>query len=295
MISVGKRTGGFTIIEVMIVLASTGALLLIAMTVIGGQVASTNFQTGTRAFASQLQNIANQVTSGQYTYDNSIRCYIDNPNSVDPSNPPKVQIDGNGNVNQGSNQECVFLGKNIYIGPTPSNMIYSYIVAARSKNATISTSDKIIVKNNYIDKYSLSSNLRIKCVFYDSGSCGGTPSNNMCGLGIIASSNDPNNGTSLDLYEMKNDKPDNSPPCYYPNNNNYSCGGLSTNQLCSRNDSGFLTPNKIKTATFCVQQIGSSRILGITITSNANNTSYPGNTNIQGSGFSVNVGTNASC
>ena len=287
MISVGKRIGGFTIIEVMIVLASTGALLIIAMTVIGGQVASTNFQTGTRSFATQLQNIANQVTSGQYTYDNSIRCYVDS------QTPPKVQIDGTGNVNQGSNQECVFLGKNIYIGPTPSNMIYSYIVAAPSNNATISTSDKIIVKNNYIDKYSLSSNLRIKCVFYDSGSCR-TSVNNMCGLGIIASSNDANNGTSLDLYEMKND----SPPyftCYYPNNNGYSCGGLSTNQLCSRNDSGFLTPNKIKTATFCVQQIGSSRILGIKITSNANNTSYSGNTNIQGSGFSVNIGTNASC
>ncbi len=290
MISVGKRVGGFTIIEVMIVLASTGALLIIAMTVIGGQVASTNFQTGTRSFATQLQNIANQVTSGQYTYDNSISCYVDN------QNPPEVQIDGNGNANQGSNQECVFLGKNIYIGPTPSNMIYSYIVAAPSNNATISTSDKIIVKNNEIDKYSLSSNLRIKCVFYDSGSCGGT--NNMCGLGIIASTNDPNNGTSLDLYKMNNNDPDPSPPCYYPDpsqGGGATCGGESTNQLCSRNDSGFSTTNKIKTATFCVQQIGSSRILGITITSNANNTSNSGNTNIQGSGFSVNIGTNASC
>lgn len=291
MISVGKRIGGFTIIEVMIVLASTGALLLIAMTVIGGQVASTNFQTGTRSFATQLQNIANQVTSGQYTYDNSISCYVDS------QTPPKVQIDGNGNVNQGSNQECVFLGKNIYIGPTPSNMIYSYIVAAPSNNATISTSDKIIVKNNYIDKYSLNGNLKIKCLFYDSGSCTSPTNNNMCGLGIIASSNDSNNGTSFDLYVMKNDDPPVPSTCYYPNNTGFNCGVPSTNQLCSRNDSGFASSNpiKIQSATFCVQQNGSSRILGITIASNAVNASTPGNTNIQGSGFSVNIGTNASC
>ncbi|MEI7758803.1 MAG: hypothetical protein WCJ05_01330 [bacterium] len=302
MISVGKRIGGFTIIEVMIVLASTGALLIIAMTVIGGQVASTNFQTGTRSFATQLQNIANQVTSGQYSVSN-INC------STSPAGPVKITISSGAN-NQGGNG-CVFAGKNIYIDKYGSSgSMYVFPVAAPCDNSTLlgntncqdsvtSIKDFRMIDNQLnLFTYSMSSGLSIKCINTNKGSCDASnASNQICGLGILATDNTTtNNGSEYDLYKMEGSNTNNQvPPCSLnppqPGNPPNPCW---PDQLCQFHDKGFDVPQKIASATFCIQQSRSNRVLGVTISSNANNLSGSGG-NIQGSGFSVNIGLDATC
>ena len=287
MISVGKRIGGFTIIEVMVVLASTGALLIIAMTVIGGQVASTNFQTGTRSFATQLQNIANQVTSGQYSVSN-IDCSTSN------AGPVSVTIASGAN-NQGSINGCVFAGKNIYIDQYGSSgSIYVFPVAAPSPSSgTLISYFRMIDNKANLFTYSMNSGLSIKCINTNMGSC--NSSNNdykICGLGILATDNTTaNNGSQYDLYKMEGNSTRQGSPC---STNTPKPGPCSDGQICQYNDAGFNENSKISSATFCIQQSGSNRVLGVTISSNANNLSGSGSY-IQGSGFSVNVGTNASC
>jgi len=287
MISVGKRIGGFTIIEVMIVLASTGALLIIAMTVIGGQVASTNFQTGTRSFATQLQNIANQVTSGQYSVTN-IDCI------TIAAGQANVYL-SSGATNQGSINGCVFAGKNIYIDQYGSSgSIYVFPVAAPSPSSgTLISNFRMIDNQANLFTYSMNSGLSIKCINTNLGSCNSSNANHqICGLGILATDNTTtNNGSEYDLYKMEGNTATQGPPC---STNTPKPGPCSDGQICQYKDYGFSQSSKISSATFCIQQSGSNRVLGVTISSNANNLSGSGSY-IQGSGFSVNVGTNASC
>jgi len=270
MISVGKRTGGFTIIEVMIVLASTGALLLIAMTVIGGQIASTNFQTGTRAFATELQNIANQVTSGQYSYNNFSCSLIGGSTYIYPANTNT----------QGQNLGCEFIGKNIYIPGSGSNSIKIYSVTGPRSN-TISNNDAVINIAESIDSYSLNDqSIKIKCIYYESAtSCN---SSTECGVGLLSTDNSLNNGAGFDLYAMQGSSALN---CAIPD---------SSNKTFRDSYFGPTLPypkNILSYILFTAQ--GSSRLLGITIRSNSNNTSQ--SDNIQGSGYSVSVEGRASC
>jgi hypothetical protein len=285
----------------MIVLASTGALLLIAMTVIGGQVASTNFQTGTRSFATQLQNIANQVTSGQYSVTN-IDCI------TTPAGPANVYLNSGAN-NQGGINGCVFAGKNIYIDKYgTSGSIYVFPVAAPCDNSTLlgnancqhsvtSIKDfRMIDNKENLFTYSMDSGLTVRCINTNKGSCDASnASNQICGLGILATDNTTtNNGSEYDLYKMEGNTATQDPPCV---NNPPKPGNFrpcASGSLCQFNDAGFNENSKISSATFCIQQSGSSRVLGVTISSNANNLSGSGG-NIQGSGFSVNMGLDATC
>ena len=267
MISVGKRVGGFTIIEVMIVLASTGALLLIAMTVIGGQVASTSFQTSSRSFATELQNIANQVTSGQYIYNN-FSC------SLSGGAATISTVNG---LSQGQNVGCDFLGKNIYIPSlNGSNTIKIYSVAGPSAN-TISNKDTVINVPESVDSYVFNdSNMSLKCIYYDNDGC----LMPQCGIGLLSVDNSINNGSEFDMYAMQGA---NSATCSLRNSKTFRDGYFGSTI-------GY--PKKISSATFCLQQMGSSRKLGIQISSNSSNTTQA---NIQGSGFSVDIVGNASC
>ena len=63
----GKRPLGYTIIEVMIVLAVSGVMFIIAASFISGKQESTAFTEGANEFASQLQQTIAEVADGQYS------------------------------------------------------------------------------------------------------------------------------------------------------------------------------------------------------------------------------------
>jgi prepilin-type N-terminal cleavage/methylation domain-containing protein len=100
-----KRTG-YTIVEVMIVLAVSGVMFAIAATFINGKQQTTSFTEGVNEMASQLQDVISQVSSGKYS-DVSLACTY-NP----VSNTTTASIGGADN--QGQNPNCVFLGKLLY-------------------------------------------------------------------------------------------------------------------------------------------------------------------------------------
>jgi prepilin-type N-terminal cleavage/methylation domain-containing protein len=95
---------GYTIIEVMIVLAVSGVMFLIAATFINGKVERTSFNQGVGEMASRIQGIIDQVTNGQYS-DVSVGCTFNNG----------ITTIGSGSGAQGTNANCVFLGKLIHI------------------------------------------------------------------------------------------------------------------------------------------------------------------------------------
>jgi prepilin-type N-terminal cleavage/methylation domain-containing protein len=90
-----KQPLGYTIIEVMIVLAVSGVMFLIASAFVNGKQEKTAFTSGVNDMASNIQAVIEQVNDGQYS-DVALSC---------PGAPSAAQ---------GTNAACVFLGKMIY-------------------------------------------------------------------------------------------------------------------------------------------------------------------------------------
>ncbi|HZL07889.1 MAG TPA: prepilin-type N-terminal cleavage/methylation domain-containing protein [Candidatus Dormibacteraeota bacterium] len=102
----GKKTPlGYTIIEVMIVLAVSGVIFLIAINFINGKQERTSFTEGLNDTASRIQNVIEQVTDGQYS-DILLQCSWNGPGT-----PTMVSPVVSPSPTQGTNSNCVFLGK----------------------------------------------------------------------------------------------------------------------------------------------------------------------------------------
>ncbi len=99
-----KMPLGYTIIEVIIVLAISGIMFLIAANFINGKQEHTAFSEGTNDMVNQLQNIVDDVNDGHYS-DIPINCDGGSPGAAALSFPSGTPS------GQGSNQSCLFWGK----------------------------------------------------------------------------------------------------------------------------------------------------------------------------------------
>ncbi len=107
MFHIGGKEDGFTIIELMVVLGSTGLLLLIALAFIGGQAAKNSFNSSINNTIVKLQTEINKVSSGNEALPSNIKC---SPGSN--SSPPSIV--NTGTTTTGSMSGCIFLGKSFY-------------------------------------------------------------------------------------------------------------------------------------------------------------------------------------
>ena len=105
------RAAGYTIIEVMIVLAVSGAIFFVAYNSISGKQADTAFTIGTNEFATQLRTIISQIQNGQYT-DVSIGC---------DSSGSSITFDSSASI---SKNNCVFIGKFLHFSLSGDNTKY---------------------------------------------------------------------------------------------------------------------------------------------------------------------------
>lgn len=101
----GKNTG-FTIVEVMIVLAITGALFFSATVLISGRTNKTQFQQSINDATAQIRQTLNEVSTGYYAN-------LGNFNCKNVSNTLSIT---SGSTSQGSNSGCIFLGKVMQFG-----------------------------------------------------------------------------------------------------------------------------------------------------------------------------------
>ena len=97
------QSGGFTIVEVMIVLAVSGALFVSAALLISGRQNRTAFDQATRQAQSQIQQALNEVSTGYYPNNSNFRCQAGSSGQ-----PPVLST---GSTAQGANNDCIFVGK----------------------------------------------------------------------------------------------------------------------------------------------------------------------------------------
>lgn len=126
--SVDKKAG-FTIVETLIVLAVTSALLLSAMIAMSGRQARTEFQVGSRQLKQNLQAEINKISSGYYANQSDFSC---------SASGGSITINALGSNEQGTNGGCVLLGTVVAIGGAEANSYTTYAVAgAREKSGGV--------------------------------------------------------------------------------------------------------------------------------------------------------------
>ncbi len=107
-----RGSAGYTIIEVLIVLAITGALFISAAAMLNGKQASTEAIQSIRDFESKIQNVVSEVSSGYFPAGLNCTAPLGLPPTIGPPG-----------ANGGSNEGCMFLGKVMSFDATSSDII----------------------------------------------------------------------------------------------------------------------------------------------------------------------------
>jgi len=105
-----EATDGFTIVEVLIVLAVSSLLLISAINLVNGRQARAEFTTGANDELQQLQQLINETASGYYPNNNDFTC------SGSAAGPVTLSLAAHGSTSQGTNTGCIFLGKVVQFG-----------------------------------------------------------------------------------------------------------------------------------------------------------------------------------
>ena len=145
-----RRTDGFTIVETMIVLAVSGALFVAIAASLSGRQNAAEFTNAIQGVQAQIQQTINQVAEGYYPNQQNFSC-------VAGGGGPQLTAGASG---QGTNQDCVFLGKVMQFGVQNSNPEqYQTYTIAGLRTATTGTGSPFIntlptvvgVGGNYTD------------------------------------------------------------------------------------------------------------------------------------------------
>lgn len=138
----GNHSGGFTIVETLIVLTVTSVLAASALLLVNGRQNKTEFQTSITATQQQLQQIMNETASGYYPssgYTCSGNTAGAPPTISFPATPPPDA--------QGTNNSCIFMGKVLQLAPgsaTDTYMVYA-LAGNRQYNASGTTQEAATV------------------------------------------------------------------------------------------------------------------------------------------------------
>lgn len=97
-----RPQSGYTIIEVMIFLLVSAALLGSVITLISGRTERTRFTQSVENMERRLQDLLNDVSTGYYPTTGNFACEAGSAGIV---------FTPNRQVEQGSNRDCIFLGK----------------------------------------------------------------------------------------------------------------------------------------------------------------------------------------
>lgn len=105
---------GYTIVEVMLFLAVSGFMFLIAATFVSGKQASSEFRQGMNDINSNIRQVINDVANGFFPANANFNCYTDSAGPHITSGSAGQGTNSGNRTSQGiSGGGCVYLGKAI--------------------------------------------------------------------------------------------------------------------------------------------------------------------------------------
>ena len=119
----GQR--GYTILEVMIFIAVSSLMLVMAISAFSGRQADVEFTQAVRDLESRIQDSINDVSTGYFFNSGNYNCTVGGSG---------VSITTGGSDKQGESDDCLFIGKAIQLAPSSgSNKLSIFtLVGARS-------------------------------------------------------------------------------------------------------------------------------------------------------------------
>jgi prepilin-type N-terminal cleavage/methylation domain-containing protein len=126
-------SAGFTIVEVMIVLAVTAMLFVLYTTTKTGRQARTQYMQATNDIQTVIQQTINEVSAGYYPNNQSFLCNVTGSGTSTALTITNVAATDD----QGTRDKCIFLGKVMQFGMTPdingAEPYATYSIAAARK------------------------------------------------------------------------------------------------------------------------------------------------------------------
>ncbi|HKR82222.1 MAG TPA: prepilin-type N-terminal cleavage/methylation domain-containing protein [Candidatus Saccharimonadales bacterium] len=171
---------GFTVVEVMIVLAVTGLLFVAAATLISGKQNQAAFDQGIQQVQSQLQQAINEVASGYYPNLSNFTC----------KNTGGLLAISAGAAAQGTNGDCLFVGKVLQfgsgVGTDPEKFATFSLAglrtdAAGNQNMTLAATSPTVIPNSTTTAQ-LEGGLSVDSMWY-----GGVKTNTISALAFTSS------------------------------------------------------------------------------------------------------------
>lgn len=117
MKNVGGYAAGYTILEVMIFLAVSGAMFLIAIAFINGKQSQAEFSQSVGDIGSQLQQVLDNVVDGYYASQQSFNC---SAGTGTGNNGGPDLLTGNSGT-KGTHDGCIYIGEVVQFGVPGSN------------------------------------------------------------------------------------------------------------------------------------------------------------------------------
>jgi hypothetical protein len=169
---------GFTIVETMIFLAISGVTFLMAVTVLGNQQRTTQFNQSVNEFESNLNDIANDTATGVFPDLQDVECRVSAADSISFNQSPGTK--------PGENNKCVFVGKVVQLlnsdiaGIDPNYYVYT-LIGINDTSATNFLQTKPVPLhdsigggtanfNNSVESLKIPYDTRIKRAYYKEGS-----------------------------------------------------------------------------------------------------------------------------
>lgn len=148
---------GYTIVEVMIVLAVSGLMFVIAAGFINGKQQKTAFTEGSNELGAQIQSMVDDVADGHYS---------DIPLTCNSGGGGALSVSVTTGDTQGRNSECVFLGKLVHFynpgGGSGNPRSYETISVADKKSAANDNlGSSVTLIDGLTTQKSISQNLQI--------------------------------------------------------------------------------------------------------------------------------------
>jgi prepilin-type N-terminal cleavage/methylation domain-containing protein len=183
-----SRSGGFTILEVMITMAVSASMLVIAVTLFGGQQRQTEFNQSIRDLTSVIEDAINDTSTGYFPASNT-------PCSSTLTSAP-VTTGPDSTTGQGTNKQCVFLGKAFVFKDSSFDaypIVGSYL-ASTAPTAKFNTSYPTIIPA-LVEKHDYLWGLKLKDIYW-----GDTTPRTGSGNLIVVASNPDGAGTDPSGY-----------------------------------------------------------------------------------------------
>ena len=121
------RKQGYTIVEVIVVLAVTSALVGSAFYFMSGRSRRLSFENDITAFQTKLDDVINNVSSGYYARTSDFACAVSSGNPV---------ITSGISTGRGTNPDCQFLGRAIHTNTSWGYYWVHNIIGLRKVNGT---------------------------------------------------------------------------------------------------------------------------------------------------------------